>query len=479
MKPVARRLALVLFLAAGLPTAAQTITAVVTAGDPVVPVGNVTAINNLTVNNSGQWIVEADTDNLDTNADEVFFKSGTLLLREGQSLTGLAQGTLGSFDALNMNSAGDGAWNLFLDGTVAPTGSTDSGMFFNGTMIFQESTISTAPGFSANTPYIGFFESRINDSNQVLVIASIDDPAISSTVDRALVIINYNAGTGTYTESVLAKEGDTLPGMGAAVADFGTTPQSFGFNNAGDAIYVAASVGGTADSVYRNLTQLAMEGAGSPVSGRNWSSLGSASAALNNSGGHVYTGTLDGDPNTASIIIKNGAKFMQEGDAPPGIGGGFTLTAFGTGNIVQIADNGKVLWFGDWNDPATSSDTALFLDNQILLHEGVTQVGGLTVQAIVSAQDGYAMSPNGRYIMVEVTLTDGVTPRPAALLIDMGAPPTCYANCDGIGGLTANDFTCFLTAYTTGQSYANCDGVGGLTANDFACFLNAYTNGCS
>jgi hypothetical protein len=55
---------------------------------------------------------------------------------------------------------------------------------------------------------------------------------------------------------------------------------------------------------------------------------------------------------------------------------------------------------------------------------------------------------------------------------------TCYANCDGVGGLTANDFACFLTAYTNGLTYANCDQVGGLTANDFVCFLTQYNNGC-
>jgi hypothetical protein len=56
---------------------------------------------------------------------------------------------------------------------------------------------------------------------------------------------------------------------------------------------------------------------------------------------------------------------------------------------------------------------------------------------------------------------------------------SCYANCDGTGGLTANDFICFLTAYNQNQSYANCDQVGGLTANDFICFVSAYNAGCS
>jgi hypothetical protein len=54
----------------------------------------------------------------------------------------------------------------------------------------------------------------------------------------------------------------------------------------------------------------------------------------------------------------------------------------------------------------------------------------------------------------------------------------CYADCDGVGGLTANDFICFVTAYNAGAAYANCDGVGGLTANDFICFVTAYNNGC-
>jgi len=58
-------------------------------------------------------------------------------------------------------------------------------------------------------------------------------------------------------------------------------------------------------------------------------------------------------------------------------------------------------------------------------------------------------------------------------------PTTCYANCDGVGGLTGNDFQCFLNAYVSGASYANCDGVGGLTGNDFQCFLDKYVAGCT
>jgi len=56
--------------------------------------------------------------------------------------------------------------------------------------------------------------------------------------------------------------------------------------------------------------------------------------------------------------------------------------------------------------------------------------------------------------------------------------PSCYADCDGVGGLTGNDFQCFLDRYITGSSYADCDGAGGLTGNDFLCFLDKYVTGC-
>jgi hypothetical protein len=57
--------------------------------------------------------------------------------------------------------------------------------------------------------------------------------------------------------------------------------------------------------------------------------------------------------------------------------------------------------------------------------------------------------------------------------------PPCYADCDAVGGLTGNDFQCFLDAFVAGDSKADCDGVGGLTANDFECFLDKFVAGCS
>jgi hypothetical protein len=245
---------------------------------------------------------------------------------------------------------------------------------------------------------------------------------------------------------------------------------------------------GSTDYVYLGGTKLAGEGEASPVSGRNWLSLGSTSVGINNVGGYVYSGQLDGDTATDLVIIKDGGVFRQEGDAAP-VPGTFTLEGFGTSRIVDIADNGRVVWYGDWNDADTTRDTGLFVDGELLVQEGVTQVqtagfGTLTVRTVASGQDAYAISQNGRYIIAEVVLDDGGTLRDAALLIDLGGEPSCYANCDGSTTtpvLNVADFTCFLQRYAAGESYANCDGsttTPVLNVADFTCFLQSYAAGC-
>lgn len=63
----------------------------------------------------------------------------------------------------------------------------------------------------------------------------------------------------------------------------------------------------------------------------------------------------------------------------------------------------------------------------------------------------------------------------------VAAPLACQADCDGSGGLSANDFQCFLNHFASGDPYANCDGstaIPVLTANDFQCYLNRFAVGC-
>jgi hypothetical protein len=455
------------------PPAAGQIIPLLMQGDVITDIGAVTLINNLAVNNDGHWIVEVDTDNPDTNADVLLVGDGLPYLREGQALVAPAGASISSFDSVNLNSAGDSGWNFFLDGTGGL--SNDSGIFFNDVLVFQEGYISMATAFSPGTPYIGFFETDMNDSNQIFIVASVDDPAIASTVDRALVTVSYDAGAGTFTESVLYKEADILPGQTEGVTDFGTGPHDFAFNDAGQVLFFADLTGDTVVDgvVYRDSTLLAQEGSASPVAGRSYLTLASRGRAMNNNGDWVIKSQLAGDTASDQLIVRNGAKFVQEGDAL-GAFAPHLLEGFGTvSGPIAINDGGEVLWFADWSDPVTTQDTGLMLNGRLLVQEGVTMINGLTVLSVSSGQDAFVMSPNGRYIVFEATLTNGVSNFNGAFMLALSP---CPADWNGDGDANSQDFFDFLSDFFTGDADFNGDGT--TNSQDFFDFLAAFFAGC-
>jgi len=442
--------------------------------DFIEPVGSVVNFNTVAVNNHGTWIIEVDTDNPDTNTDVVLLRNGTVLLREGDPIAPPGA-LLGSFDSININNSGNSGWNFFLSNV--PT-SQDSGVYFNTTLLIQEGDISQAAGFTPGTPYIGFFEVLINDNNDLMVMASIDDPNIDSTVDRAIVLLSLDAAGNLATETVLAKEGDILPGQTEPVADFMTGPHSMAFNNAGQVMYIADLAGNTATdgAVYIDHTLVAQEGSPSPLPGRNWRVLGSSARIdLNNSGEYVIFGMLDGDTATDSVIVKsNGEVVVQEGVTFDAIAP-YTVTAFGSGPVL-ISDHGDVLWYGDWNDPNTSIDTGLFINQELLLQENVTVIDGETVTLIRGITDGYSMSPDGRYIIARVVLS---VSGDAVVLIDRGEQGGgCPADWDSSGTVNSNDISAFLTSWLAsvqdGTLEADFDNSGAVNSNDISAFLTAW-----
>lgn len=450
-----------------------TLTPLLVRGDSVAGVGLVTTIDNLAINNVGQWIVEADTDHPDTNADGVLVRSGVLYLREGQALAAPAGATIDSFDSININRHGDSGWNFFL--ANVPGLAFDSGVFLNDQLLIQESTFSTAPQFSPNTPYIGWFEVKINDNRDLLMMASVDDPAIPTTVDRALVVLRLNPDGSIASEDVLAKEGDVLPGQTETVADFLTGPHNFAYNNAGQAMYVADLTGDTTRdlAVYIDSTLIAQEGSPSPAAGRNWSSLSTARVHLNDFGQSVHTGTLAGDTATDLVIARSGAIFKQEGDPV----GSFALTGFGSGP-VYITNQGRVVWYGVWNNPVTTQNEGIFLDDELIVHEGVTTIGGVVVQTLRGIQDGFAISPSGRYIVFEAVLANG---NEGAFQVEVSY---CPGNLSGGPAVDLNDLTTLLSAFGTCSGDAaylyaadfDFDGCVGL--NDLTVLLSSFGLTC-
>ena len=469
----------------GIPAAAggtYPISALVLEGDTVPGVGLVTRVDNLAVNDLGQWLIEADTDFANTDQDQVLLRGAaagpfTLYLREDDPLPAPAGARIDSFDSINLNNAANSGWNFFLDGTSGSN--DDSGIFFDTTLVIQESDVSTAPQFTPGTPYIGFFDAKINNSGQILIVASIDDPNIPTTVDRALVRVDDP--TGAFAETALFIEGDQLL-PGRFVADFGTNPHQSAFNDNADVMYFADLDGSTLDdgTIWLNDTLLAREGSPSPVPARNYQTLSSKSLDLSNAGEYVFKADLDGGTDDDFVIVRNGSVLIREGDSLPDVAP-YRFTSFGTGP-VQIDDHGNVLWFGDWDDPNTDVDTGLFLNDELIVQEGVTTVGGLVVDTVGGGQDAFMLSGSGEWIVFEATLAGGID---GAFLIQV-FDPRADMNCDGI--IDSFDIDPFVLALTDPDAYratfpdcdinnGDIDGDGDVDAFDIDPFVALLTGG--
>ena len=391
---------------------AQDLAPLVVEGDIIGGVGSVTSIDNLAINGSGDWLVEATTDAGDSNADQVIMRNFALLVREGDALAQPVGATVDSFDSLSLSEAGDGAFNFFLDGTSGFN--DDSGIFLDTTLLIQESDFVDSTDVSPNTPWIGFFDVKSSGGDEMLVVGSVDDSAIPSSVDRVLAILDVTGGSLQSTE-VRAKEGDLLPGMTDTVADFGTGPHQSAINSSGDILFFADLTGSTSTdgTIWLEDTLLAREGSPSPVGGRNWSSLASPEVDLGGGGDWVFSGTLDGDSATNLLIVSNDAKFRQEGDSFPAIAP-FSITSFGTGPL-SISQSGEVLWYGEWDDPDGDIDSGLFVNDELIVQEGVTTVGGVVIDTLRGIQDGYFLSETGDQVIFEAILMNGLD---GAFLVD-------------------------------------------------------------
>jgi hypothetical protein len=403
-----------------------TLTPLLLEGDAVVGVGAVTRIDNLAVNDLGQWQVEADTDNSDTNGDSVLVRNGVLFLQEGQSLATPIGALLDSFDSIELNDAGDASFNHFLDGTSGS--SDDSGIYFNDLLLIQEGDSATSAGFSSGTNWIGFFETKLNDSNQMLVLGSVDDPAINSSVDRALVRLTLNPDGSIAATDLVVKEGDVLLGATEAVQDAETNPHALALGDDGLTLWVADLEGDTiADGAICIENQILFrENDPSPIPGRPWESFGSTKLDRHPIGGVVFTATVQGDNASDAVIVQDNTVFQQEGGPVPGVPGA-TLASFGSGP-VQIGASGRVLWFGSWNETSGTVE-GLFLGEDLVVQTGVTQIAGQTVVDISGVQDGYRMSDDGKRIIFEAELADG---RQGAFLAEL------QADVEVLGSCTAN-----------------------------------------
>lgn len=414
---------------------AQSITPLVLEGDVIPGVGNVTFIDNLAINDNGEWTVEVRTDNPNAAANSAIMKNGSVMLVEGQNMVTPGGSTLLGFDSMTLSTAGNSAFNLGL-ASVAP--GQEGGVYWNDKLVIQTGDlIGTPNGFSAGSTYSEILEVRANNSNQILVLCDFSDPLLSISIDRALITLTLDAAGNLISEHLIVRTGDAYPnGMGLIITEIAIYAHFWGFNDAGQALYRATTdIGssGSDNAVMLDMNILVEEGAASFIAGRNWSGMTTPEMGVNNAGDWIASLNIDGGSGDGQILVYNNTKFMQKADPVPGFPT-FNIQSFGSGP-VEVANNGNVVWYANWDDPVTSVDEGLFINNTIYVQEGVSMVGSATIKKLVGQIDGYHVSPGGNFLIFEAELDNGLS---GAFRIDLsgvstGGPGTAVCFGDGLG----------------------------------------------
>lgn len=455
-------------LTASITANAQTVVRLVTQGDQVPGNGKVTVIDNIAVNDFGGWLAEVRTDLTDTSMNKVLLANGQVLLTKGQVLAGTGGATLSKFDAVTLNNAGNAGLNLEMNGTAQ---GAEEGIFWNDKMVIQSGSPVGAPGVGAGTTYVAFDEVRINNSEQLLVIARIEDPTMALSIERVIVVLDTDGNGNLTGESLVEVTGASFPPpSGPVVADFYPTAHFYSFNDLGSAIYgVRLDTGSGANDEAIAIDRLAVaeEGFPSPIAGRNWGSFSTPEMGLNNNGDWVLSITLDGSLADDAIIVKNNVKVAQEGDQIIQAGG-YALKSFGSGP-VEIGDNGDVLWYGLWNDPSTATDSGLLINSNLVIHEGVTMSGTNVIKSLIGLIDGYHLSSGGNVLIFEGILDTGDS---AVMQVIMstpsGGPGTLTCSGDGASGACP----CGNNS-STGQGCLHSGGLGGALSASGSSSLGA------
>lgn len=454
-------------------------------GDEVPGVGFITIVSDVVVNNRGEWVVVADTNNTDSNTDEVLLRNGVLIQRERFPIEASGPGrVLFFFNAPTINNNGDSVFHFTnIDTSVTPT-DVESGMYFNLTPVAYEDDDAMFP-VAPGAPFTTFADGKINDLNQVFSRFTF----ISASFPT-LATFQLAPDGSIVSRQMVHMVNDFAPGQGGRLfTGFQVTETQNAFNNVGDYIFQGILDGDTNTNnlYYKNGDVIAQQGTPSPVAGRDWAEMNSTFTAvdLNNTGDWVLRGTLAGDAASDAVIIRNGVKFVQEGDAVAAFGGAL-VSSFGAGSApVRIDDSGRIVWYVDTNLADTNTDTAIMRDGEIVLRERTTPIptGGAApdlMQSFGSGPGWLNVSDNGQHIIFIGNLVATVPPRPNTAGTVNGAflITICPADINGSGAVTVQDVFDFLALFFDNDAVADFNRSGGVSVQDVFDFVGAFFAGC-
>jgi hypothetical protein len=407
-------------------------------GDPIAGAGTITKIQSIDVDSVGNWTALVQTD--DPVAHTVLFVWGRPHVKVGDSPPNLAGASIAGLEPPT--------WDLFeIPAFIARLSGSTSAQAVMRDLAAQLLTGQPATTYTNQLP-LGSTWRRFDDVQFAwadagyLLRGAIDDPAGGALdLSFAAVVSESYMGVLGWID-VVALEGQLAPGLARTIEDVRSAPAQACVSQAAGKIVWSCDLDGSANDdgcVYFTQvwpgnfsTLLAREGSPSPVAGRAWGSLEDHAVDLNASASWTLRARLDAsDPSNDEVLVNDSTVIAREGDVLPATAP-YALASLGQGRGA-LDQNGRVLWFGAWDDPSTpGADEALFQDEIAVLRTGQTGIAGSVVVDLDDGPRSFSLDPShGRYVAFVGDLADGTR---GAFLLDLAAvEPYCTAKPNSFG----------------------------------------------
>jgi len=174
------------------------------------------------------------------------------------------------------------------------------------------------------------------------------------------------------------------------------------FNASGQVLYTMNLQGGVT-ALYLDDQLLVQQGDPVPGVGGVWSYMLNADVDLDDDGHWAMASHIQ--DTVDDVLVVDGVVVAKEGDQLPAPDG-WTMESVSGARM----GGGSVLWFGSWDDPDPTTDQGLFLNHSLLVREGVTQIGGVTLQNFFAPGPPlFDLSDDGRTVVFTGTLANGVS----------------------------------------------------------------------
>lgn len=442
-----RSLALVAAASAALSSTARaqcaTTSTLVDQGTQVVPGLVVDQILGLAVDDQGGWAVEFDATLGPGNSTAGVLQSGVPVVLQHVPLDDPPGALLFTVDALSLDGNGNLLMLILHDG--GPGGPNGSDWYWNGQPLGVTGAAVTGD-LPPGTTIEFIIDPSLNANGTIVARAK-----LLPSDQFAIVRIELDLASGTPTSvAVLYLEGDSVAGEPL----LWWTSGQLATNDAAEVMFAATVSdppfpGTSEQAVFLNDAVLAKTGGVEPSSGRTWE--GFESIALGNGGDWAIAGEFAFVPGLGSeAIVRNGEVLIMEDEPLASIAPAIVTDI--SDKPISISEAGEVLWFGTFWSPATGTQAGLFIDDELIVQEHVTPIAGGIVTQLQGGFDWFKLSPSGRYVAFEATVSgvgDGVFLLERSAVGPLGTQPfgTCAGNagCLGSSGSTAPGAVLTLT----------------------------------